>query len=109
MANRFDVVSVGIDDESGVLVGVIARAKPGGAVVFAAGFQRRAMEGGDLRAVLRHWYKQRQLEFASGAKSSRRPEICSRWFSRRRTISRAPGLIFFAQLLCTRLRHRQLP
>jgi len=45
MADRFDVVSVWIDDKSGVVVGVIVRAQARSAVVFATGFQCCAMEG----------------------------------------------------------------
>ena len=50
MADRFYVVSVWIDDKSGVVVGVIVRAQARSAVVFATGFQRCAMEGVDFLA-----------------------------------------------------------
>src|SRR5688572_25679306 len=40
----FDVVAVGIEHERAVVVGVVVRADAGGAVVFAAGFDRGGVE-----------------------------------------------------------------
>src|SRR5690349_22494291 len=53
VANHFDVVPVGSDDEGGVVVRVVLRAQAGCAVVLAARFQRRAIESVDLPAPLR--------------------------------------------------------
>ena len=52
MADRFDVVPVGPDDEGAVVVRVVVRAKARGAVVFAAGVQSGAVEVLDLLAAV---------------------------------------------------------
>src|SRR5215510_3703396 len=52
VADRLDVVAVGIEHESAVVVGVIVRPQPRRAVVLATGGERRAMEGVDRGAVL---------------------------------------------------------
>ena len=44
MADGFDVVAVGIEDERTVIVGVIVRSNAGRAIVTAAGGERRPME-----------------------------------------------------------------
>lgn len=52
MADDFDVVSVGTDDERGIVARVVLRAQTGATVVLAARLQRRAMERVDLLATL---------------------------------------------------------
>jgi len=52
VADRFDVVAVGIEYEGAVVVGVILRAQPRPAVVLAAGGDGGAIEGVDGGAVL---------------------------------------------------------
>lgn len=47
MADGFDVVAVGIEDERTVIVGVIVRPNAGRAIVTAAGGERRPMESVD--------------------------------------------------------------
>ena len=47
MADGFDVVAVGIEDERTVIVGVIVRPNAGRAIVTAAGGERRRMESVD--------------------------------------------------------------
>src|SRR5205085_10942319 len=54
VANHFDVVPVGTDDESGIVVRRVLEAQTGRAVVLAAGLQSRAMESVDLPAILGH-------------------------------------------------------
>ena len=44
MADGFDVVAVGIEDERTVIVGVMRRPNAGRAIVTAAGGERRPME-----------------------------------------------------------------
>lgn len=53
MADGFDTVSVWPNDESAVVVGVIARAQAGGSVVFAAGSERCPAKGVDLGSACR--------------------------------------------------------
>ena len=52
MANRFDVVPVRTNDESRIVVRVVARAQTRRAIVLAARLQRRAIESVDLLATL---------------------------------------------------------
>lgn len=64
MTDRFNIVSIGIENEGAVIVGVIMRAKPGSAVVDAAGQNGGSMEfvdkfpalgcKGDMRARLQN-------------------------------------------------------
>ena len=65
VANRFDVVPVRTNDESGIVVDVVLRAEPRRAIVFAARLQRRAIETVDLLAILGHerQVKMRRLLF----------------------------------------------
>src|ERR1700745_1999146 len=53
MANRFDIVAVGIEHECAVVVGMIMRADARRAVVAATCPERGFVEGIDCRAVLR--------------------------------------------------------
>ena len=53
MIDRLDVVTVGIEDEGGVVAGVVVRALAGRAVIRAAGLERRAIELGDLLLAYR--------------------------------------------------------
>ena len=50
MTYRLDVVPVGANDEGGIVVPAVLRARPRRPVVLSTGFQRRAMEGVDLPA-----------------------------------------------------------
>ena len=52
MADRFDVVAVGIDHERGVIVGMVVRAQARGAVVGRARSQGRGMESIDGGAAI---------------------------------------------------------
>ena len=52
MANRFDVVPVGTDDESCIVVRVVFRTQTRRTVVFATRLDRRAIESFDLLAIL---------------------------------------------------------
>ncbi len=51
MADRLDVVAVGIEDEGGVVALVVVRPLAGRAVVASAGGERRVVEGLDGVAV----------------------------------------------------------
>ena len=53
MAHGLDIVSIGVEDVSGVVVLVVARPKPGSAIVRATGAQRRRVEGINCRPVRR--------------------------------------------------------
>jgi hypothetical protein len=52
VADRFDVVAVGIEHERAVVVGVVLRTQPRRAVVLPAGGQCCAVEGIDAGAIL---------------------------------------------------------
>src|ERR1700730_13810630 len=52
MADRLDVVTVRVEDESTVIARVIVSTDAGRAIVAAAGFQGRVIEGANLRAAL---------------------------------------------------------
>jgi hypothetical protein len=52
VANRFDVVPVWTNDESGIVVRVIFRAQTWHTIVFATGLHSRAIESVDLLAIL---------------------------------------------------------
>jgi hypothetical protein len=54
VADRFDVVPVGANDESCIVVRVIVRAQTRRTIVFATRFQSCAIEGLDLLAILGH-------------------------------------------------------
>ncbi len=49
MADRLDIVAVGIEDERAVIVGMIVGAHTRGSIVLAAGLQCRLVERIDLR------------------------------------------------------------
>ena len=51
VANRFNIVPVRTDDESCVIIGMVARAQAGRAIVFATGLQGCAVEGVDLLTI----------------------------------------------------------
>ena len=51
MANRFDIVSVWTNDESGVVIRMIVRAQTGGTVVSSAGFECSVIEGVHLPPI----------------------------------------------------------
>ena len=53
VANRLDIDPVGIEDEGGIIVGVIMRTKARGAIVASAGGQRGRVECVDRGAVRR--------------------------------------------------------
>ena len=53
VANHFDVVPVRTNDESGIVVGLVARAQTRGTIVFATRFQSRAIEIFQLRRAVR--------------------------------------------------------
>ena len=71
MANHFDVVSVGTDDERRIVVRVIVRAKTRRTVVLATGLQGRAMEGFDLLPVLGHERQVKVPGFSTGRRMHR--------------------------------------
>ena len=52
VANRFDVVPVRTNDESGIVVDVVLRAQTRRTIVFATRLQSRAIESVDLLAIL---------------------------------------------------------
>lgn len=52
VANHFDIVPVGANDESCIVVRVVVRAQTGRTVVFATGLQSRAIESFDLLAIV---------------------------------------------------------
>ena len=52
MIDRLDVVAVRIEQESGVIAGVIVGTFAGRAIVFAAGFEARGIEAVDRLAIL---------------------------------------------------------
>jgi hypothetical protein len=51
VTNRFDIVPVRTNDESGIVVRVVARAEPWRTVVFGTRLKRRAIESVDLPAI----------------------------------------------------------
>ena len=53
MANRFDIVAVGIAHESPVIIGMVMRPQAGRAIVFSSGAQRGMIESIDLGPRLR--------------------------------------------------------
>ena len=53
VADHFDVVPVRTNDESGIVVSVVARAQTRGTIVFATRFQSRAIEIFQLRRAVR--------------------------------------------------------
>ena len=52
MADGFDIIAVGIEDEGPVIIGMIMRPEAGRAVVGAAGGKARCVEGVDQSARL---------------------------------------------------------
>ena len=59
VADHFDVVPVRTNDESGIVVGLVARAQTRGTIVFATSLQGCAMESFDLLAI---FGSERQVE-----------------------------------------------
>jgi hypothetical protein len=51
MAHRLDVVAIGIEDEGGIIVGMIVRPQARIAIVSAAGMKCGSVEGIDTRSV----------------------------------------------------------
>jgi hypothetical protein len=54
VANRFDVVPVRTNDESCIVVRVVARTRTRRTIVFGTRLQRRTVESFDLLAILGH-------------------------------------------------------
>ena len=52
VANHFDVVPARTNDESSIVVRVVARAQTRRTIVFATRLQSRAIEGSELLAIL---------------------------------------------------------
>src|SRR5688500_15039041 len=71
MANRLDVVSVGIEHEGTVIGGMVVRSDAGCPVIGAAGSEGRRMESIDGRAAIGH---EGDMDWRSGGSCRREPK-----------------------------------
>ena len=70
MANHFDVVPVRTNDESCIVVRVVARTQTRRAIVFATGLQCRTIESVDLPARRRRERQVKMRRFLFGLKET---------------------------------------
>src|SRR5688500_3781403 len=88
VANHFDVVAVRTDDESRVVIRVVARAQSRRTVVLAARFHSAAIESLDLLAILGHERQVKVRRLLFGLEQAQRN--LAPWWAKLDTVRRRP-------------------